>query len=91
VLKLDWWQDYELTGDSAASQALEQIERGHIIAVLEKCHWKINGDNGAAEVLNMHPNTLRSKMKRLGIVRPQPKSSGEVVIPGGYIPHGSMG
>jgi transcriptional regulator with GAF, ATPase, and Fis domain len=70
---------------------LEEIERGHITSVLEKCHWKINGDHGAAELLNIHPNTLRSKMKRLGIIRPQQKNSGEIIIPNGYIPHGTPG
>ncbi|MCU0398744.1 MAG: hypothetical protein MUC73_11665 [Cyclobacteriaceae bacterium] len=37
---------------------------------MEECHWKINGENGAAERLDMHPNTLRSRMKKLGITRP---------------------
>jgi len=37
---------------------------------MEVSRWKINGENGAAEKLNMHPNTLRSKMKKLGISRP---------------------
>jgi transcriptional regulator with GAF, ATPase, and Fis domain len=49
---------------------LEEIERQHIIKIMEASHWKINGENGAAEKLDMHPNTLRSKMKKLGINRP---------------------
>jgi formate hydrogenlyase transcriptional activator len=68
TLRLDWF--LEETNYAASGTTLEDIERQHIIKMLDACHWKINGDNGAAEKLNMHPNTLRSKMKRLGINRP---------------------
>jgi DNA-binding NtrC family response regulator len=76
TLTFDWWiLDHPTSGapDSSVplNQTLEQIERDHILAVIEKCHWRINGEHGAAEVLAMHPNTLRSKMKKLGIKRPQ--------------------
>jgi formate hydrogenlyase transcriptional activator len=91
VLKLDWWHDGETTTDSTSNQALEQVERVHIITVLEQCRWKINGDNGAAEILNMHPNTLRSKMKRLRIARPLQKNPEEVESANSYIPNGAMG
>ncbi|MGC3944316.1 MAG: sigma 54-interacting transcriptional regulator [Chryseolinea sp.] len=72
VLRLDWWDSEAENneGTRTADNSLERIERDHILAVMEKCNWKINGENGAAEVLNMNPNTLRSKMKRLGISRP---------------------
>jgi transcriptional regulator with GAF, ATPase, and Fis domain len=46
---------------------LETIERDHILKVLEKTHWKIEGQGGAASILALHPSTLRSKMKKLGI------------------------
>ena len=46
---------------------LEEVERDHIIKVLEACDWKISGDNGAANILNLHPNTLRSRMEKLNI------------------------
>jgi PAS domain S-box-containing protein len=46
---------------------LEEVEREHILKVLEACSWKISGDDGAANVLNLHPNTLRSKMDKLDI------------------------
>ncbi len=42
-------------------------ERSHITSVLRTTGWKIAGDDGAARVLGLHPNTLRSRMKRLGI------------------------
>jgi transcriptional regulator with GAF, ATPase, and Fis domain len=55
----------EQAGDLAA------MERGHILKVLQKTRWKINGDDGAAAVLKLHPNTLRFRMKKLGIRRPE--------------------
>ncbi|HWP43644.1 MAG TPA: helix-turn-helix domain-containing protein, partial [Blastocatellia bacterium] len=60
------------TSRTAASEniSLEENERRHILAVLEKAGWVIEGPRGAARVLNLHPNTLRSRMKRLGIRRP---------------------
>jgi len=42
-------------------------ERDHIINVLKKCNGKIWGAGGAADVLNLPPTTLKSKMKKLGI------------------------
>ena len=46
---------------------LEDVEREHILKVLEACDWKISGDDGAANILNLHPNTLRSRMEKLDI------------------------
>lgn len=47
--------------------SLEDFERSYITKVLEHCAWKISGKNGAAQVLDLPPSTLRSKMKKLGI------------------------
>ena len=49
---------------------LKLVERDHIVAVLDGTQWKISGDDGAASKLGIPPSTLRSKMKKLGIVRP---------------------
>ena len=49
---------------------LKLVERDHIVAVLDQTRWKISGANGAASQLGIPPSTLRSKMKKLGIVRP---------------------
>jgi PAS domain S-box-containing protein len=48
---------------------LEEVEKRHIRSVLEKTSWTIEGDRGAAKILDLHPNTLRSRMKKLGIER----------------------
>jgi formate hydrogenlyase transcriptional activator len=50
--------------------ALEDVEREHIVAVLRQVNWRIEGRNGAASILNLQPSTLRSRMQKLGIVRP---------------------
>jgi PAS domain S-box-containing protein len=50
---------------------LSKTDRKHIIHILEKCKWKINGNNGAAQKLGIPPSTLRSKMKKLNISRPE--------------------
>lgn len=59
---------------SPSSASLEEIERGHILSVLEQSRWVIEGPQGAAKILNLHPNTLRGRMKKLGIQRPRASS-----------------
>jgi PAS domain S-box-containing protein len=49
--------------------SLESVEKKHILSVLEQTNWVIDGASGAAKILEMHPNTLRSRMKKLGIAR----------------------
>jgi predicted ATPase/transcriptional regulator with GAF, ATPase, and Fis domain len=48
---------------------LEEMERRHILAALNQSGGVVEGTNGAAKILNLHPNTLRSRMKKLGIQR----------------------
>jgi transcriptional regulator with GAF, ATPase, and Fis domain len=48
---------------------LETVERWHIVRVLERAGWVIEGKNGAATVLGLAPSTLRSRMAQLGIRR----------------------
>ncbi len=50
---------------------LEEYERRYIISILENNRWRIRGKAGAAEVLGLKPTTLHSKMKKLGIQRPE--------------------
>jgi transcriptional regulator with GAF, ATPase, and Fis domain len=49
---------------------LNEIEREHILRILERCGWRINGEGNAAAVLGLEPSTLRSRMQKLGIRRP---------------------
>ena len=50
---------------------LEDVERRHITGVLQKTGWRLSGQGGAAEILGLKRTTLQSKMKKLGIRRPQ--------------------
>jgi transcriptional regulator with GAF, ATPase, and Fis domain len=49
------------------SRTLQQIERAHIIMALRRCSGKISGKGGAADLLEIPPTTLHSKMKKLAI------------------------
>ena len=48
---------------------LEEVERKHILDVLERSGWRVRGENGAAEVLGLKPTTLDARIKKLGINR----------------------
>jgi formate hydrogenlyase transcriptional activator len=50
---------------------LEEMERQYVEEALRRCRWRINGRGNAAEVLGLHPNTLRNRMKKFGIQRPK--------------------
>ena len=49
---------------------LEEMERQHIIEVLEQTNWRVSGEKGAAKILDLNPTTLEARMKKLGIVQP---------------------
>jgi len=59
----------ENSTDSKQNIALEEIEKNHILKILEKTYWKISGPGGAASLLKINPETLRSKMRKLDIKR----------------------
>jgi PAS domain S-box-containing protein len=48
---------------------LDEIESNYIRQVLQHTRGQISGEAGAAQILGMHPNTLRSRMSKLGIGR----------------------
>jgi transcriptional regulator with GAF, ATPase, and Fis domain len=48
---------------------LQSVERDHIVAVLQQSDWVVDGPRGAARILGLHGNTLRNRMKKLGITR----------------------
>ena len=47
--------------------SLEDIERNHILKILQACRGKVSGSGGAAEILRISTTTLYAKMKKLGI------------------------
>jgi len=56
---------------SRAEEALtlDAAQRAHIVRVLDRVDWRVRGPGGAAELLEVKPTTLESKMRRLGIHR----------------------
>jgi len=51
-------------------KTLEEVERDHIVRTLEQTHWKVSGQNGAAEILGLNRSTLRARIRKLGIHQP---------------------
>lgn len=49
---------------------MRQRERENVLAVLNEAGWKIQGRRGAAELLEVKPTTLISRVKRLGLKKP---------------------
>jgi formate hydrogenlyase transcriptional activator len=58
-----------------ANLSLEQVERQHITSVLERTHWRVRGENGAAALLGIPPTTLESRMAKLGVRRARPPAT----------------
>ena len=48
---------------------LVDLEHDHILQVLQKTGWRIEGEKGAAVLLGLNPSTLRARMRKYGIVR----------------------
>ncbi len=58
---------------SSAVKTLEEMERAQILKILSETRWRIEGKDGAASILGIHPSTLRARMHKFGIVRPEIK------------------
>ncbi len=56
--------------DGEPLKSLQEIERDHIIRALEKTNWRIAGLKGATVILKLNSNTLRSRIRKLGIKKP---------------------
>lgn len=59
----------EQTSESFSIKTILENERDYILYILKKCNGKISGAGGAAEILDIHPSTLNSKIKKLEIKR----------------------
>ena len=55
---------------TAHAKSLAEADQAHILATLAAAGWRVRGSGGAAEILGLKPSTLESKMKKLGIGRP---------------------
>jgi PAS domain S-box-containing protein len=58
---------------SSAMRTLEETERNQILKTLSETRWRIEGKDGAAAILGLNPSTLRARMHKLGILRPETK------------------
>ena len=54
----------------SAPRTMDEVERDYVAEVLAETSWVIEGERGAARRLGLHPNTLRSRLKRWGLMRP---------------------
>jgi len=68
---LDRFESSRKTGEQETQdgKALVELERDYILQVLQKTGWRIEGKNGAAAILGLHPSTLRGRMRKDGIRR----------------------
>jgi transcriptional regulator with GAF, ATPase, and Fis domain len=57
-------------GPKREARSLEDVERQHIVSVLEQTGWRISGERGAAKILGLKRTTLEARMRKLAIVRP---------------------
>jgi len=53
----------------ASLQKMDDVEKEHIISVLNSTNWKVSGEKGAAKILGLNATTLEARMKKLGIER----------------------
>ena len=60
-------RESEQYGEIITYPDLKQLEKDNIVAALNKSGWRVGGAGGAAEILEIKPTTLASRMKALGI------------------------
>ncbi len=65
--------EFSFLSPSSGVRTLEEAEQNQILKILSECRWRIEGKDGAAAILGLHPSTLRARMHKLGIVRPKTK------------------
>jgi formate hydrogenlyase transcriptional activator len=66
-----WLSQPSVTTRDVRVLTLTEVDRDHILTVLELTGWHVSGEHGAAKLLGMKPTTLEARMKKLGIQRPK--------------------
>ena len=66
---IEWLSPPGSKAGSGTPLTMEDMERQHIVDVLERTNWRVSGEKGAAKILDLNPTTLEARMKKLGIVR----------------------
>ncbi|UCE20542.1 MAG: sigma 54-interacting transcriptional regulator [Gemmatimonadota bacterium] len=64
-----WFPRKDTPSEKRDMATLEDMERAHILKVLELTGWRVSGERGAAKILGINPNTLVSRLKKLNIHR----------------------
>ena len=67
----DWLTKVDSQPTKAEIRPLEEMEKQYIVEILEMTNWKVSGEKGAAKILDINPQTLVSRMKKLGIQKPK--------------------
>ena len=66
---IDWLSPSAAKASQGKPLTLDEVERQHILDVLEQTNWRVSGPKGAAAILGLKPTTLEARMKKLGIER----------------------
>jgi transcriptional regulator with GAF, ATPase, and Fis domain len=68
---LDRFEIFQKSAEDTEQEvkALADLERDHILQVLHKTNWRVDGKSGAAVLLGLNPSTLRARMRKYGIRR----------------------
>ncbi|MCP5127620.1 MAG: hypothetical protein H6973_18950 [Gammaproteobacteria bacterium] len=64
-------EDQETKNTPEPLGSFENMERSYLLKVLERTRWVIEGEQGAAAILDLNPSTLRSRMQKLNIRKPK--------------------
>ena len=67
--RFDTFRKADEKNEEGDIKALAELEQHHILQVLNKTGWRIEGKNGAAKLLGLNPSTLRARMRKHGIAR----------------------
>jgi transcriptional regulator with GAF, ATPase, and Fis domain len=66
---IEWLSQPGGKAGSGKTLTLEEMERQHIVDVLDQTNWRVSGEKGAAKILGLNPTTLEARMKKLDITR----------------------
>jgi len=66
---IEWLSPSHGNAAAAKTLTLEEMERQHIVDVLDQTNWRVSGEKGAAKILGLNPTTLEARMKKLDITR----------------------
>ncbi len=64
-------ENVSIGAEPGKTKSLVKVEREHMVRTLQETGWKIEGHKGAAQLLGIHPSTMRARMRKLGIRRPE--------------------